>query len=228
MPADVVTKARPNQATQVKSVLFGQNVEYGLVSWVDPNNIKFSDSNSSVATISSGLITDVLFGREFNLNVPLNANVLGITFNIEKSGQLGVEDDNVWLVLDGVVQSGSSDTDNSIAGAWPLVSTSIAYGSITDNWGQALTPTLVNSPDFGVALSAINNTASGDAIGFIDNITATVQYGFDVEIANVVVGGSHKGGNYQKLRPISPHVVNISGYSIALDDRFDDTTYYTA
>jgi len=66
------------------------------------------------------------------------------------------------------------DNKADTATIWPTTSAIKTYGSAVDGWNASLTPTIVNSVDFGVVLSAQANISNAD-IGS-DFIRMTVHY----------------------------------------------------
>ncbi len=225
---DVVTQVRPDTQTATLIGGFAETREFGAASWSNVGSALASDNVSAISAMASGVFTDVLLAREFNFNVPNSANILGIRFTVEKSGQVGIEDNVVHLYENSVVKSGANDVNRAATGSWTIDGASIDYGGATDNWGQALTPAIVNSPNFGVVIGAINNTVDAAQTAYVDNITGFVRYGFPTNDA-VAITTVQNNANYQRVvrNPTLP-TVNLSGLVTKYENRFDDPTYYTA
>jgi hypothetical protein len=118
---------------------------------------------------------DFLLVDDFKLEVPESADVTGITVTIRRAGGSPAEaaDGAVRLVKGGVV----GDSDRALATPWPGPEyVDVDYGGPADSWGDTWTPVDVNSPDFGVALSALYTRTDGSGRAYVDIVYATVHY----------------------------------------------------
>ena len=179
-----------------------QNDGSGL-SWSSPENAADSDtSNASVALSGTGSTTYIK-ATNFGFNVPLNATIIGINVQIQKSvsgGTTGhVQDSSVEIVKGGVISSGLGRSDSSY---WPSAEAYSSYGKKNggsdnypiDLWDETWTPVDINSSGFGVAISAKGSSAATDVTANIDDIRITVSY-----IAQFYV--------FDMTHPVSPNLI---------------------
>ncbi|MEX2209411.1 MAG: hypothetical protein WD846_00710, partial [Patescibacteria group bacterium] len=150
----------------------------GTIAWTDPANGCADDATYASASLAAGEATHYLKATDFDFDIPANATVTGIVAEVEAiSGFTGddVNDNAVRIVKGGAIGA----TDRSDPTDWPSFgSTYISHGGSSDLWGETWTPADVNATDFGVAISAINNSASNRS-AFIEAIRITVHYTFD-------------------------------------------------
>jgi hypothetical protein len=118
---------------------------------------------------------DVLLVDDFKLEVPADAEILGITVTIRRAGGSSMEsvDGAVRLIKGGVV--GASDRSLPAPWAGPAY-VNVDYGGPTDLWGETWTPADVNAAGFGVALSALYTETAGNGRAYVDIVYATVHY----------------------------------------------------
>ena len=152
----------------------------------NPTYVFASDNSYATATGAFTLFflsgkTDYLIASNFNFNIPVGATICGITVDIEKSSAnivnllSSIEDNVVSLVMNGAL-TGNNEATTS---AWPSTDSWTSYGSSSDTWGTAWTPADVNSPNFGVAVSAeMTGTLAIAPSAKIDNITVTITYSY--------------------------------------------------
>jgi|GEM_PF-5414876 hypothetical protein len=154
----------------ISSVVIANHTE----TWQNVSNIFQADGKYASVTLSSGQISDTLEIGNFHLDVPLDAVIEGVVVNIGKgASSIGIVDNMIKLVSNGVVCGEEHATDEE----WSLDPTISTYGADDDRWGLNLTPGMVNSYSFGVALCVANsmygiNTNKAN----IDYITITVNY----------------------------------------------------
>ena len=235
--ADVVTSVRPDGASTVqptRNAVSKANHGGDGTAWSNPTNIFTDDNVNADANLASGVFTNYLFATRFSMDIHRNADIRGVTFTVAKSGAVGIEDRGVHLVVNNVIKSGVAQRNNNLAGGWPTTDTTVEYGGITDTWDETLTPDVVNSDGFGIAIAGINNVASGDATAYLDNVLCTVQFGFGgsnidgIRNAGYVTMSTNKSGFSHRTAPTNvEHVPNISGVLERYQNRFDDPTYYT-
>lgn len=119
----------------------------GTVAWSNTENIKVDDSNYSTVTTTYPEISNRLTATNFGFSIPAEATINGIIVeNKSKDSLNGLNSwDEVKLIKGGVV----SGTNHR-----PLIDgTNEVYaetGSSSDLWGISLTPSDINSSDFGV------------------------------------------------------------------------------
>jgi hypothetical protein len=158
----------------------GANVSAGVgtVAWTNPLNINADDNENAQVVLSAGQISEYLRGTNFGFDIPTGATIEGITVTIGRSssgnGSKPIRDHSLMLVKDGSLVG----TDNADSGVkWPPNDHEnlITYLPADPLWGTTWTAADINSPDFGVALSAINPDTSART-GYVDYINITVSY----------------------------------------------------
>lgn len=161
----------------------------GRIAWLNASNVKASDQ--SYATIGqllgilSSVTTDNLTVSGFGLSVPASASICGIKVDVQKSA-LGlligssVKDNVVQLVKSDIIKSANRASSSDWTGAESYTS----YGGSNDLWGTTWTPADINSPDFGISISA--KLSSGLAAllltAQVDHIRITVYYSYTLPV----------------------------------------------
>lgn len=142
----------PTSVTQEK-------IEVSTV-WRNINNVLEEDGKYATSSVVQGMPTHVLRATGFNFNLPDDATVVGIVVEIRKRAESSsISDSMIKLIKRGVI-SGRQHCQCSVG--WPVIEPEYrTHGAARDLWGldndgQKVTPTDVNSPDFGVAISAYN------------------------------------------------------------------------
>lgn len=148
----------------------------GTLVWNDPNYAKVSDGIFAYAFPTGGpFTTHYLKATNFGFSIPVGSTINGIYVEIEKLKHSGVSAKDAFVRI--VKADGSIGITNKAdtISDWPIVETYTPYGGISDLWGEAWTPADVNSPNFGVALSAV---VSGPGLGsaYVDYIRITISY----------------------------------------------------
>ncbi|OGC50354.1 hypothetical protein A2716_04065 [candidate division WWE3 bacterium RIFCSPHIGHO2_01_FULL_40_23] len=169
------------------------------IQWSNVVSVYVSDDvKASVALPTTNDISENLVATGFNLNIPSTAVIEGVKVNIERTVSVArdntTRDEFVSLVVSGaeagdnkaVTAAGSEYTNNIDATA--------SYGSSTDLWGLALTPSILNSSDFGVAYSVKREAPAKDSqTVFVDYISVQVAYSSTPPTVSVV---SPNGGEF--------------------------------
>ena len=144
--------------------------------WTTPANAGADDgatASITAATYDAGDISDRLVTSAYSFTVPGTATIDGVVVEIERNNAAGAASDNRVQLLDetgGIAGNNNAD----LATDWPATLSVVTYGSATTTWGLALTPAIVNDPDFGVCLSAQADAANTDIA--VDFIRMTVHY----------------------------------------------------
>jgi len=117
-----------------------------------------------------------LFLRGLGFSVPGNATITGIQVDayVESAGPYSLEDIydyNIQLLNASAAQVG---TNHASGIAWPYTEGWKTWGSSTDTWAAGLTPTDINSPNFGVSISVTANLTGG--CGYIDYASGSLNY----------------------------------------------------
>ena len=184
----------------------GTITDYSLVGsaeWKNPSDATYSDNIFATVNLNDRDNTShYLKATNFGFNIPKDAVIKGIEVTVNKNGTLvngGVIDNKISLVKDGNIQSTNRNNTTVWQGSYynTIISTATVggliqtgytttaypitskYGAPDDLWGTDLTPTDVNSKDFGVAISAklySDNTIQNSAKASINQITLTITY----------------------------------------------------
>jgi hypothetical protein len=158
----------------------------GSQAWA-PLPLGFSDAWR--ASGSLGASTHWLTSTGYGFAIPSTATINGIQVEIPRMGA-SLADSKLRLIDDTSTIQATDRADTLTP--WPSAWTDRSYGSQTDLWGTAWTPAKVNSPNFGVALSAAFLAAlTGTAD--VKPITVIVFYttpGAFITTADAVVYGS--------------------------------------
>lgn len=140
---------------------------------IDTGNV-FASDNSYASIWMSGPNTDYspwLQVTNFGFSIPAGATIDGIAVEVERSTPNSVRDHAARIVKGGTIGS----TDRANADAWTSTDTYVAYGGITDLWGETWSASDVNASDFGFALSC-QEFGFGDHQGKVDHVRITVYY----------------------------------------------------
>ena len=154
--------------------------------WVNPTNALASDNARATSTYSSGT-SRLLATAAYGLAVPANSEIVGVVGEIEKSEALAADnvfDDAVLLTagfdarVDANVVGGNVTAvglNKASATEWPVTASEAytTYGGAADLWGAALTPAIVNSSGFGLA---VRTSSAAGAVASVDHMRMTVYY----------------------------------------------------
>jgi len=161
--------------TLTKSAVISSQL--GNYSWIATAGISTAlQSNDGVylrSDLESNQSSNVLNLTGFGFSIPSFSTINGITVTIKKkadrTGQL--VDKNIRLISGGN-QTGDNKASSS---AWTAADATVKYGSPTDKWSfQTLTPGMLNSISFGIAIQVQNNGVLNAAS--IDYVSITVSY----------------------------------------------------
>lgn len=149
--------------------------------WLNASNVGADDGTEAqitAATYDAGDISFRLRVSNFGFTIPFGATINGVVVEIDRRCFAGAASDfRVQLLTSsGAVTTG---TNKASATAWPATSAVATYGSSSDLWGVALTPSYLNN-DMQLALS-VNADAANTDIG-VDFIRMTVYYTEDTNI----------------------------------------------
>lgn len=154
----------------------------GTLSWSNPNRV-FSSNNQRASAFGSafGGSTNTLQASNFNMNVPVNAIIEGITLEIERNRSTSNVTDTVIQLHNGTSLSSSA----SLNANWNTAESYVSFGGPTNLWGfGALTPAQVNSSAFRVHLRAF---VSPSATASIDHIRLSIHFSVHNPIATNVI-----------------------------------------
>ncbi|MCI0542709.1 prepilin-type N-terminal cleavage/methylation domain-containing protein [bacterium] len=159
----------------------------GTLAWTGPGNITTDNGVHATETLAGTAATHYLKASNFGFSIPAGATILGIKAEIKRSRSGG----STGSVLDSQVRivksSGSFGSVNKAATGtpWPSGSTYAAYGNESDLWGENWSPADINSPNFGVVLSATGSTPATNRTARVDHIRITVTYIKQFYILNI-------------------------------------------
>lgn len=143
-------------------------------SWYDPGLARCDDDASYATTdlLNNGQISSYIIFENFGLSVPQEATVEGIeVVVIRRSHQAArLADRSVRLIRNGRMVG----QDQRSSEPWDKNWEAAYYGGEDHTWGTAWAPTLVNSPNFGVAISV--EQLGGSSRAEIDEVLVTVYY----------------------------------------------------
>lgn len=157
------------------------NTSRGTITWVNQTNATGA-ANSVYSTSTGGgnppFVSNYLVLQNLGFNIPTNKTIAGITAYVTgyKNVSTSVPSAKLW--------NGSSTTvDQSIGTAKSITftvgtSTTFTLGGSTDVWGASLTPAIINSSNFGIALMADKTVtgSGGTHVCYIDSVQILVYY----------------------------------------------------
>lgn len=155
-------------ATAAKLPGTGANVDRaGATDWTTPGNVTADDAS----TASAAVPTDYLVCSNFGFTVPTTATVLGVTVAVEAHETGSGTSTYIPQLFSDTTPTliGSAKSAVGVSGTTPTVSTN---GGAADNWGATLTPAIVNSSGFGVAIWSTDTVNTL----LIDYVTITIEY----------------------------------------------------
>lgn len=149
----------------------------GTITWGTPANAQTANTVYSTATITSTATTHYLKCTGFGFTLPASGvTVAGITATITRKAATAARlaDSTVSLVKGGVV----TGSNKALAATWTATNTAFNYGAANDLWATAWTAADINAANFGLVISAKNNTATS-TVASVDALTLTVAYNFN-------------------------------------------------
>jgi len=171
-PAQAASNGPNSGSTAVDDSSIGQ------IAWSTPSGaLTQNDSYATASLTRYNRISHYLKATDFGFSIPSDATIKGIVVEVDRyeSGTtLRVTDNSIRLVKGGVIGG-----DNKSTGAsWPSSDTDTyqSYGGSSDLWGLSWAPADINSPNFGVAISAIKDASNHDSTAYVDHIRITVYY----------------------------------------------------
>jgi hypothetical protein len=132
---------------------FWNDATIGSIGWTEPSRARASDdAHAAAPDIGLGEITNYLKAADFGFQLPSSSVIRGIQVLIERSssGPATLVDHQVRVALDGKLLPHVAERPES----WPAQDAVVGYGGETELWeAEAVTPELVNRPNFGMALA---------------------------------------------------------------------------
>ena len=189
---------------------------YGSVAWSDPSNITSPGYPYATSTIGSGNNSNYLKATNYGFSIPVNANINGIVVNINRQGtqslNVGVRDERVRLVKNGTIQS---QQDKAQSSTWPTSFAVATYGGATDLWNNTWTAADINNSNFGVVISAHNNSNFANRTATVDYIQITVHYTVtctDPDIPNITSSTSICTGDNIELKILTGNLNDATAW----------------
>jgi len=149
---------------------------YNGIAWVGTSIVNIYADDTSYGSIvapqyDTGVICNLLVGRNFGATVPTDATVDGLLLEVGKWYSAGSARDAIVTIYDGSIV-GSNLGSTGIA--WPASIGTVSYGGSANKWGITPTPAQVNGTGFGFGISAIASADNTDI--WIDFMRMTVYY----------------------------------------------------
>lgn len=160
------------------SVCQGSGAKYCLpptkwraLSELQSEGTSIDDAAVTSLSLANGSHYDYLIGDNFEFELPASAWIDGIAVTIRRAADAasGAADQAVRIVRGGMI----GDLNHARTTPWDSTFEAVEYGGPTDLWGEAWTPAVINSPDFGVAI-AVTPASGGRA--YVDAIQLTVHH----------------------------------------------------
>ncbi len=151
------------------------NNDGGTTAWSTPTNIQ-GDTTGTAATCNIGSnpgTSQMLRASNFGFSIPSTATISGVTVEIERSAANASRhfENNIQLMV-----LGSEVGNNKSTGAGiPTTKGFATYGSSSDLWGIALTPSMISDPGFGVSFK-ISRSSSQTTTTSVFRVRITVEY----------------------------------------------------
>jgi hypothetical protein len=209
----------PNSGT-----VFANDGTVGTVDWQNPSNAETQDNQyASVSLTKASPTSHYLKATGFNFSVPAGATIEGIVVEVDRYGGSGasgghmIADNSIKLVKGGVI----GGDDRSASAVWSAydIDTYQSYGDSTDLWGLTWSLTDINSPGFGVVISAAKGNANDAQTAHVDHIRITVYYEYDQAPTDIALSNSSVAEN----QPVNTVVGTFSTTDPDIGDAFTYT-----
>jgi hypothetical protein len=149
--------------------------------WAEAGNARCDDEEDRTyaAPLTKGQFTQTLKISNFGFALPADARVEGIEVVIIRKGDVaGAIMDKSVMLLRAHAPTGANLCSRDL---WDDDWTAAYYGDATIDWDQAWSVRDINSPGFGVAISAMS--AGAIARPQIDEVLVTVHFSYGTESA---------------------------------------------
>jgi hypothetical protein len=156
----------------------GSNVDGpGTISWSNPGNITTAGTPYATAALSTSATSEYLQGTNYGFSIPTNATIDGIQVTIRRQssscgGGNSINDITVRLIKGGTITGDNKATTTD----WPTSLGTATYGGAADLWATTWTPADINASNFGVALSAVNQSSYSSRTATVDYMQISVTY----------------------------------------------------
>ena len=121
--------------------------------WSNITVIQNNTNNNTYAsvTLNEAQQPNAIYVRNFGFSIPTSATINGITVQINKFADNDITDADVYLVDNTGTKVGTNK--KITAYFWPANELAPqTYGGSSDLWGTTLTPSIINSSNFGLQL----------------------------------------------------------------------------
>lgn len=143
--------------------------------WGSVSNAQGASDNAAAAVdLSSGgpgSTSTRLRCANYGFTIPANSVINGITLEIRKAADGGMNNDEEVKLLKATVLQTENKAVATFWGSMPFIET---YGSASDLWSTTWTPTDINNSGFGAVQSVMRNDGASGA--FVDSMIITVDY----------------------------------------------------
>lgn len=154
--------------------VFVNDASIGTSPWQNLTNAKYPDGSASNANLPGAQTTNYLKATGFGFSVTATAAICGIEVRVERRVSGAASKDTAIMLVKNNVVTGINQKINI---PWSTTLSVITYGSNSDLWGTTWTPTDINDPNFGAAISVVNTfTTTSYSFPLIDYITVKVYY----------------------------------------------------
>lgn len=141
--------------------------------WLGLAEIEVEDDSAAECDLSVAGLSNSVVVTDFGFAIPGGKTIVGVKVEIKRSradGGGACKDATVMLVASGF----PTGNNKAAATTWPTASAFASYGGSSDLWGAALSPSVLNSGDFGVLIQA--RDAGQLDTAQIDYVRMTVYY----------------------------------------------------
>jgi hypothetical protein len=153
-----------------------KDASVGTLAWanisdaVGQDGLSASVQSKSVFGSTSNYIVTSGHGFSIPGNALINGIAIGGTLSNNSAGLSVVYDASIKIVKGGILQA----VDKAVNSSW---SSGMTWGGPTDTWGTTWTPSDINDPSFGAAISAyVAGDGTNPAFAYVDDVTITVYY----------------------------------------------------
>ena len=156
----------------------GSNVNGpGSVAWTNTGNITADDANYATANLGTNATSEYLQATGYGFAIPLTATINGIQVSIMRQSSANTGGNSINDVDLNLLKAGAiAGTDRASGTDWPTTMGAANYGGTADLWGTTWTPAEINAANFGVSLSAQNQSGFSNRTASVDYIQVTVTY----------------------------------------------------
>ena len=129
--------------------------------WANTGNITADGGAYATCVMPAGGYSDNIRGYQFGLNVPATATITGLSVQIERGSTVGSAYNAQFQLVD--LSTGNIGTYRIDGTNWSTFSEIKVYGGDNDLWQATLTPTIVNTPNFGITMGVLSGTYADTA-----------------------------------------------------------------